>query len=119
MTLRFRNFPIYSELRVFIKEIYRLTLQLPKKEQFGLVSQLRRAATSALLNLAEGSMKLSDAELGRFILISVGSLSEVVAALDICLDLKYINASTHKRFVLKSETLIKKLYGFRKKVISH
>lgn len=116
--LRFQNFPIYKEVRIFVKEIYILANKLPKQEKFELASQLRRAVTSILLNLAEGSMKKSDAEFNRFILISIGSTSEVVSILDICLDLKYISPSTHASFVIKSETIIKKLYGFRK-VLSH
>ena len=115
--IRFHTFPIYQEIREYIKEIYKLASNLPKQEQFELASQLRRAATSILLNLAEGSMKLSNAEFSRFILISVGSASEVVSILDICFDLRYISPSTHQSFVLKSESIIKRLYGFRKAII--
>jgi four helix bundle protein len=115
--IRFHTFPIYQEIRIYIKDIYKLASSLPKQEQFELASQLRRAVTSILLNLAEGSMRLSNAELGRFILISVGSASEVVSVLDICLDLKYISSSTHQSFVLKSESIIKRLYGFRKAIL--
>ena len=57
MNFRFEKFPIYQEVRFFIKEIYSLTHKFPKKEQFELASQLRRASTSILLNIAEGSSK--------------------------------------------------------------
>lgn len=114
MAFRFKNFPVYKELRTFIKDIYVLASKLPKQEQFEIASQLRRAATSALLNLAEGSMKGSDAELNRFILISIGSISEIVAILDICLDQKYIDSSIYNEYMLKCESLIKQLYGFRR-----
>src|SRR3989344_1271317 len=112
MGFRFRNFPIYQELRIFIKDIYSLSNRLPRKEQIGLASQVRRAAASSLLNLAEGSMKKSDAELNRFLLISIGSISEIAAILDICMDQKYITPSTHKKYVLKCEAIVKQLYGF-------
>jgi four helix bundle protein len=82
MTLRFQNFPIYKELIKFNNTIYLLSNKLPKQEQFELASQLRRASTSVILNLAEGSMKKSDKEFNRFILISVGSASEIVAILN-------------------------------------
>jgi four helix bundle protein len=114
MGFRFRQFPIYQELRQFIKDLYLLSAKFPRQEQFELGSQLRRAATSSLLNLAEGAMRGSDAELNRFLLISIGSISEIVAILDICLDQKYLNASTHQQYVLKCQTLTKKLYSFRK-----
>lgn len=112
MAFRFRQFPVYKELRTFTKDIYVLASQLPKHEQFGLASQLRRAITSALLNIAEGSMKKSDAELNRFILISVGSVSEIVAILDVMLDQNYITSSQHATYMVKCETIVKQLYGF-------
>ena|SRR3989344_4078643 len=116
MSFRFRQFPIYTEVRTFIKEVYTLSASLPKSEQFGLISQLQRASTSILLNIAEGSMRNSDAELNRFLLISIGSVGEVVAILDICLDNKYISSSNHEQFVLKCESIAKQLYGFRRKL---
>lgn len=116
MSFRFRNFPIYPDLREFIFEIYKLANSLPKQEQFELASQLRRAASSVLLNLAEGSMKKSDAEFNRFLMISIGSLSEIVAILDILLDQKYITPSNHARFLVKCEDIAKRLYGFSRKL---
>ena len=116
MSFRFRKFPIYPDLRKFIIEIYKLANGLPKQEQFELASQLRRASSSILLNIAEGSMKKSDAEFNRFIMISIGSLSEVVAILDILLDQKYITSSKHSEFLLKCEDITKRLYGFSRKL---
>lgn len=116
MAFRFRQFPIYTSLREFIQEIYTFANTLPKSEQYGLSAQLRRAATSSLLNIAEGSMKKSDAEFNRFVLISVGSLSEIVAVLDICMDCHYITSSKHEKFVLKCENIVKQLYGFSRRL---
>ena len=114
--MRFQNFPIYQELRLFSKEIYVFSRELPQIEQFELASQMRRAVSSAVLNIAEGSMKKSDAEFNRFVLISVGSISEIVAILDICLDNDYINTSLHAQYVLKCENIVKQLYGFSRKL---
>src|SRR5690606_17445010 len=107
---------IYLELRKFIVDLYKIAESLPKSEDFGLKSQLKRAATSILLNIAEGSLKKSDKELRRFLLISIGSLGEVVAILDICLDQKYIASSTYDQLVLECETFIRKLYSFYKSI---
>lgn len=112
MAFRFRNFPVYQEARRFICDVYLLAQRLPKSEQFELASQLRRAATSILLNLAEGSMRRSDLEFNRFISMAIGSVGEVVSILDICLDQKYITGETHLRFVVKCESIAKQLYGF-------
>lgn len=49
---RFENFPVYKETKIFVKDIYKLAANFPKQEQFELASQLRRATTSILLNIA-------------------------------------------------------------------
>lgn len=116
MGFRFQKFPVYQELRLFVREIYRLSKTLPKIEQFELGAQLRRAAASILLNIAEGSAKKSDRELNRYILIAIGSLTEIVAILDICLDQKYINQAIHEKYTKKCEDFAKRLYGFSRKL---
>lgn len=49
MAFRFQKFPIYQEIRNFIKKIYLLVNKLPASERYELASQLRRAAVSILL----------------------------------------------------------------------
>lgn len=56
---------------------YRLPQQFPKHELYGLTSQMRRAAFSSAANIAEGSAKRGNAELRRFLDMSLGSLSEL------------------------------------------
>jgi len=47
-------------------------------------------------------------------MISTGSISEIVAILDICLDQKFISPSIHGEYLIKCESVIKQLYGFSK-----
>jgi four helix bundle protein len=116
MLFRFRQFPVYQDSRIFRNEIYSLTKQFPKEELFSLTSQIRRATNSVLLNIAEGSNRLSDNDFGRFLNTSLTSLEEVVACLDIALDEKYINAKNHQKYLLMAENLGKQLLGFCKKL---
>lgn len=116
MAFRFQNFPIYPEVRSFVKKIYLLSSKLPSSERFELASQLRRAAVSVSLNIAEGSAKLSDAEFNRFIMISIGSLSEITAILDIMYDLALIDAKTRIEYTLYCESLAKRLYGLSRRL---
>ena len=75
----------------FVKLIYQLTLQFPKNELFGLVSQLRRAAVSVLANIVEGRGKATDKDFVRFLYISKGSLNECQCYLELARTLEFIN----------------------------
>ena len=83
----------YKDLRVWEKAhkltlaIYKETNAFPKKERFGLISQVRRAASSIPANLAEGCGRRSDGEMGRFVQIAMGSGAELSYHLLLCRDL--------------------------------
>lgn len=95
MYYRFEKLNVWIESRNFIKRIYGITQSFPAKEQFVLADQLKRAAISIALNIAEGSDKKSDKDFIRFLRISLGSINEVVTCLYIALDLNYLK---HKEF---------------------
>lgn len=100
----------------FRKDVYRISEKFPKSELFILTSQIRRAATSIILNIAEGSNRLSDLDFGRFLNNSLTSLEEVVACFDIALDENYITEDEHQILLNKSEELGKKILAFINKL---
>ena len=57
--------------------VYRITKTWPESEKYGFVSQIRRAAFSAAVNIVEGSCKRGPDEFARFLDTSIGSLGEV------------------------------------------
>jgi four helix bundle protein len=57
--------------------LYKVTINFPSEEKFGIISQIRRAGNSVGANIAEGSSRFSEKEKARFIEISFGSLMEV------------------------------------------
>lgn len=83
LKLNHQSLNVYQALRNFVFECYKLTNQLPAEEKFGMISQIRRAALSVHLNIAEGASRKSEAERKRYFEISRGSLIEIDAALDI------------------------------------
>ena len=90
LTLNHQKLEIYSTSRQFVLECYKLTKLLPVDEKFSMVTQIRRAALSVHLNIAEGASRKSDAEMKRFFEISRGSIIEIDAAIDIANDLDYL-----------------------------
>jgi len=116
MSFRFKNFPVYADVKKFISEIYKITRIFPREEQFGLTSQIRNATISIALNIAEGSDRGSDRDFNRFIQMSIGSTNEVVAALDICLDNNYLHKKEHDLLLEQAEHIVKQLGAFSKKL---
>jgi four helix bundle protein len=73
-----------------VKEVYKISEQLPKSEQYNLKQQLKRAIISVALNIAEGKNRKTSKDFANFLTISAGSLAEVEAILTICEELKYL-----------------------------
>ncbi len=80
---RFERLAIWQKSVQFADVVYRVTGSFPAKEQYGLTSQLRRAAVSISANIAEGSSRKHNKDFSRFIEISFGSLCETISHLRI------------------------------------
>jgi len=92
----FEKLVVWKEARIFIEKIYNLTDNFPKKEIFGLTSQIQRACVSIAANIAEGSSRFSRKDFIRFIQISYGSLMEVLSHTYVAYDRKYISINDLK-----------------------
>ncbi len=86
----YRDLSAWQKGMDLLVEIYQLTKLFPKDEQFGLTSQLRRAAVSVPANIAEGYGRWNRGDFRRFISISRGSLAEVETHLEIAIRLEYL-----------------------------
>ncbi len=94
--------------------IYKLTQSFPKTEQFGLVSQLRRAAISVTSNIAEGFGRSSQADREHFYTMASGSLYEIKSQLILARDLKYVGKDEFISVADEANTAHKLLNGLLK-----
>ncbi len=109
MSFRFEKLTVWQDARVFVSAIYQLTKNFPPGERFGLTNQIRRAAVSIALNIAEGSDKKSDAEFKRFLRMAIGSCEEVVTGLYISLDQNYISQKDFDIIYQQANDLVAKI----------
>lgn len=79
-----------------------------------LADQLKRSSLSIVLNIAEGSSKQSDKDFNRYIAISLGSVDETIASLEIAFEQKLISKERFTYFENRHELLSKQLGGFSK-----
>jgi four helix bundle protein len=76
-----------------------------------LIDQWKRASMSSLLNLAEGTGRMTDQDKRHFLTIARGSIFECVAILDLLKNLGNISESTYQEFYDKYEQISKMLLG--------
>ena len=88
---RFEDIQGWQEARRLTDQIYRLTDSGPFARDFGLRDQIRRAAVSAMTNVAEGFDCDSKIEFARFLGIARRSSVEVQSLLYVALDADYIS----------------------------
>jgi four helix bundle protein len=112
----FRRLQVWQKAHVLTLEIYANTNTLPKDELFGLRSQMRRSAASIGTNIAEGCGRYGDAELSRFLLIAMGSASELEYQLLLCRDLRYIDATVYSDLDRKTGEIKRMLAVFANKL---
>ena len=112
----------YHKLQVWQKS-HQLTLRIctatstfPKAEIFGLTSQIRRAAASIELNIAEGCGRDSNPELTRFLRIALGSASELECQAEIARDLGYLSATTAVQWLTAITEIKRMLTGLIKRL---
>jgi four helix bundle protein len=98
-----------------VEVVYRITATFPAQEQYGLVSQMRRAAVSIPSNLAEGAARDGSREFARFLSIARGSLSELDTQYQIAIRLGYAQ-SDQSRIEPLIERTSKLVFGLHKKM---
>ena len=102
---------VYKKSLDLVESVYKITLNYPSDEKFGLISQMRRSAVSVPSNISEGFGRKSKKEIVNFFYISSGSLSELKTQVEISKRLGYISNSS---IIVKIDEIKKMLFGLIK-----
>ena len=106
----FRELLVWQKSHALTLELYPRVMLFPREELYGLISQIRRSASSIGANLAEGVGK-SKADFARFTQISYGSASELEYHLLLAKDLGYLKEAEHEIFNAQVVEIKKMLTG--------
>ena len=110
---KFQRLEVYQLALGYLDLFYELAKTFPSDEKYNLTSQLQRAATSIVLNIAEGSTGQSDAEQHRFLGLAMRSYLETVACLDIAERRALVSADRLQSIREFGHGLFTKLQAFR------
>lgn len=92
----FKSLKVWQKSHKLSLSVYKITLLFPREETYGLISQLRRAASSVPANIAEGCGCNGNREFARFLEIALRSASETEYYLLLAQDLKYLGTKTYE-----------------------
>jgi four helix bundle protein len=109
----FRDLFVYKKAHMLTKIVREQTKLFPRTEMFGLSSQIRRAADSIVLNIAEGAGNSSQKEFPRFLDFSIRSGFECLGCCDIAEINNYLEKSAIDELNGKINEVIAMLYGLK------
>lgn len=109
----FTDLVVWQESHKFVLSVYKMTNKFPERENYGLASQLQRAAVSITSNITEGFERGSQKELRQFLAIARGSLAETQNQLLIARDLGYITKNDFSKLADQSVVIHKLINAFR------
>ena len=113
MALKFERLKVWQKTLELSAEIHEMTRQFPKEELYILTSQIKRAADSVALNIAEGSTGQTNAEFKQFLGYSVRSAIEVIACLHLGKRRQLVSEQDFERLYGRTEEVLKMTQGLR------
>jgi four helix bundle protein len=113
MPFKFERLIVWQKAVELSDVINQLTKTFPKDELFVLTSQIKRAADSVSLNIAEGSTGQSNPEFNRFLGIALRSDIEVVGCIFLAKRRGYIQEDNFQTIYKMCEEILVMLNGLR------
>ena len=114
---KFEDLVVFQKAYKVSLEIHKLSMEMPKVEQYALADQIRRASKSICANIAEGFGKqsISKVDFKRYVAIALGSAEEMRVWIRYCYDLEYMSEADWLRFSDVYRDIAKMLSGLHKK----
>jgi four helix bundle protein len=113
MAFKFENLQIWQKAVKLSGLVNEVSKKFPKEEVYVLTSQIKRAADSVSLNIAEGSTGQSDAEFNRFLGIALRSDIEVVSCIYLAKERGIISKEDFDKVYSKCEELLVMINSLR------
>jgi four helix bundle protein len=112
----FRELKVWQKAHRLTLAIYKVTKTFPKEELYGLTTQMRRSSASVAANIAEGCGRRTDGELCQFLVIALGSATELEYHLLLSRDLNLLDASDYESLLGDLIEIKKMLNAFIQKL---
>ncbi len=106
---KFEDLKVWQIGHELTLEIYRITKTFPTKELYGIIAQLRKAASSVPANIVEGYYRHTTKELIKFLYNARGSAGEVAYFLILSKDLEYISNKEYLALRKRCEVLLRSI----------
>ena len=113
MNKSYRDLTVWQASFKLTVDVYKLCKSLPKTEQFGLISQMQRSASSIPSNIAEGQQRNGKNEFRQFLAIARGSAAELSTQLLLA---NKIYKSEVSNLLAELEGIQKMLYSLQAKL---
>jgi len=105
----FRTLKVWERAHGLALAVYRLSVQLPRYELYGLTSQMRRASVSIAANIAEACGRSGSGDFHRFLSMAMGSALELECLLLLTRDLEMISSESYdgaNRHILEVQRML-------------
>jgi four helix bundle protein len=110
---RFEDLVAWQKARSLAHEVFSLTGRSPFADDPDLRSQLRRAATSVMSNVAEGFERFTRKDFAHYLLVAKASCAEVRSLLYLTHDVGYLGGPTFDRLMTQSVECARIIGGLR------
>ncbi|MBI3319012.1 MAG: four helix bundle protein [Candidatus Omnitrophica bacterium] len=114
MGFKFEKLTVWQRAIELSTHVHDATRTFPKEELYVLTSQIKRAADSIALNIAEGSTGQTNAEFKQFLGYAIRSAVEVVTCLYLGKRRRLIKETQFQELYAETESLVRMLQALRK-----